>query len=260
MKASTTDDLYPLLLNLVYKNIQKNSYGATSSDKHPVFFGCCDWHSSVHSHWTLVRISRLNPSLPLVKEIIERFKVYFTSENLEKELSTYHYLAEQQSPYGYSWLLALVANIYKWDIEESKDFLNAFSTFESFLKKHFVSTFKAMEKPARYGMHENTAFALILLYHYGKTVGDEEFTKAITDFAIKFFYKDESFEEDDNIYGCYITSSLCVLHIMSLIMEKEEFIEWVNKRNWKPVLALSLIHICRCRRIERCRSRWSPYH
>eukprot|EP00826_Nyctotherus_ovalis_P004143 TRINITY_DN10865_c0_g1_i4.p1 TRINITY_DN10865_c0_g1~~TRINITY_DN10865_c0_g1_i4.p1 ORF type:complete len:100 (+),score=22.23 TRINITY_DN10865_c0_g1_i4:144-443(+) len=23
---------------------------------------------------------------------------------------------------------------------------------------------------------------------------------------------------------------------------------------------LSLIHICRCRRIERCRSRWSPYH
>eukprot|EP00826_Nyctotherus_ovalis_P067056 TRINITY_DN998_c0_g1_i7.p1 TRINITY_DN998_c0_g1~~TRINITY_DN998_c0_g1_i7.p1 ORF type:complete len:533 (-),score=100.80 TRINITY_DN998_c0_g1_i7:22-1620(-) len=26
---------------------------------------------------------------------------------------------------------------------------------------------------------------------------------------------------------------------------------------WKD---LSLIHICRCRRIERCRSRWSPYH
>eukprot|EP00826_Nyctotherus_ovalis_P019405 TRINITY_DN15983_c0_g2_i2.p1 TRINITY_DN15983_c0_g2~~TRINITY_DN15983_c0_g2_i2.p1 ORF type:complete len:275 (-),score=81.97 TRINITY_DN15983_c0_g2_i2:22-846(-) len=28
----------------------------------------------------------------------------------------------------------------------------------------------------------------------------------------------------------------------------------------KKVKALSLIHICRCRRIERCRSRWSPYH
>ena len=26
------------------------------------------------------------------------------------------------------------------------------------------------------------------------------------------------------------------------------------------VLILSLIHIWRCRRIERCRSRWSPYH
>ena len=28
----------------------------------------------------------------------------------------------------------------------------------------------------------------------------------------------------------------------------------------EPVDDLSLIHICRCRRIERCRSRWSPYH
>ena len=26
------------------------------------------------------------------------------------------------------------------------------------------------------------------------------------------------------------------------------------------VIALSLIHILRCRRIERCTSRWSPYH
>ena len=28
----------------------------------------------------------------------------------------------------------------------------------------------------------------------------------------------------------------------------------------QSVLDLSLIHIWRCRRIERCRSRWSPYH
>ena len=29
---------------------------------------------------------------------------------------------------------------------------------------------------------------------------------------------------------------------------------------WLCTLCLSLIHIWRCRRIERCRSRWSPYH
>ena len=35
------------------------------------------------------------------------------------------------------------------------------------------------------------------------------------------------------------------------------------KKNWNCALKpkrLSLIHIWRCRRIERCRSRWSPYH
>ena len=29
---------------------------------------------------------------------------------------------------------------------------------------------------------------------------------------------------------------------------------------WYTMIQLSLIHIWRCRRIERCRSRWSPYH
>ena len=36
--------------------------------------------------------------------------------------------------------------------------------------------------------------------------------------------------------------------------------ELVEVRNVVIVLGLSLIHIRRCRRIERCRSRWSPYH
>ena len=31
-------------------------------------------------------------------------------------------------------------------------------------------------------------------------------------------------------------------------------------RSYPGYLSLSLIHIWRCRRIERCRSRWSPYH
>eukprot|EP00826_Nyctotherus_ovalis_P014046 TRINITY_DN13879_c0_g1_i1.p2 TRINITY_DN13879_c0_g1~~TRINITY_DN13879_c0_g1_i1.p2 ORF type:complete len:102 (-),score=31.86 TRINITY_DN13879_c0_g1_i1:9-314(-) len=33
-----------------------------------------------------------------------------------------------------------------------------------------------------------------------------------------------------------------------------------NKNSLASLKKLSLIHICRCRRIERCRSRWSPYH
>eukprot|EP00826_Nyctotherus_ovalis_P034838 TRINITY_DN2936_c0_g1_i2.p2 TRINITY_DN2936_c0_g1~~TRINITY_DN2936_c0_g1_i2.p2 ORF type:complete len:113 (+),score=17.18 TRINITY_DN2936_c0_g1_i2:82-420(+) len=35
-------------------------------------------------------------------------------------------------------------------------------------------------------------------------------------------------------------------------LSKEQLNEYIQE--------LSLIHICRCRRIERCRSRWSPYH
>ena len=39
----------------------------------------------------------------------------------------------------------------------------------------------------------------------------------------------------------------------------EEFVLVLPETSYKGAM-LSLIHICRCRRIERCRSRWSPYH
>src|SRR5688572_26975071 len=30
---------------------------------HPAFYGCYDWHSSVHGHWMLVRLLKKFPSL-----------------------------------------------------------------------------------------------------------------------------------------------------------------------------------------------------
>src|ERR1051326_261028 len=30
----------------------------------PAFYGCYDWHSSVHGHWLLVRLARLFPEAP----------------------------------------------------------------------------------------------------------------------------------------------------------------------------------------------------
>ena len=30
---------------------------------HPAFYGCFDWHSSVHGHWLLVRLLRQFPDL-----------------------------------------------------------------------------------------------------------------------------------------------------------------------------------------------------
>src|SRR6476660_6689458 len=36
---------------------------------HPSFYGCYDWHSSVHGHWMLVRLLRLFPGLPEASQI-----------------------------------------------------------------------------------------------------------------------------------------------------------------------------------------------
>src|SRR2546430_13567590 len=31
---------------------------------HPAFYGCFDWHSTVHGHWMLARLLRQFPDLP----------------------------------------------------------------------------------------------------------------------------------------------------------------------------------------------------
>eukprot|EP00826_Nyctotherus_ovalis_P043861 TRINITY_DN4676_c0_g1_i2.p1 TRINITY_DN4676_c0_g1~~TRINITY_DN4676_c0_g1_i2.p1 ORF type:complete len:185 (-),score=75.36 TRINITY_DN4676_c0_g1_i2:15-569(-) len=45
---------------------------------------------------------------------------------------------------------------------------------------------------------------------------------------------------------------------------KASYIQWLLQTNQEAKAAevkeLSLIHICRCRRLLTCRSRWSPYH
>src|SRR5882672_9027733 len=34
----------------------------------PAFYGCYDWHSSVHGHWLLARLARLFPNAPFAAE------------------------------------------------------------------------------------------------------------------------------------------------------------------------------------------------
>src|SRR5436853_4534950 len=34
----------------------------------PAFYGCFDWHSSVHGHWLLARLVRLFPQAPFAAE------------------------------------------------------------------------------------------------------------------------------------------------------------------------------------------------
>ena len=46
---------------------------------HGTFYGCFDWHSSVHGHWMLVHLLRLFPSLPEAREIRAALRPPITS-------------------------------------------------------------------------------------------------------------------------------------------------------------------------------------
>ncbi|MDA7654756.1 DUF2891 domain-containing protein, partial [Akkermansiaceae bacterium] len=51
----------------------------------PVFFGHFDWHSSVHGHWTLVRLVRLFPKAKWNQSVRAELAKKLTREGLVKE-------------------------------------------------------------------------------------------------------------------------------------------------------------------------------
>ncbi|MFM1879526.1 MAG: hypothetical protein RLZZ241_2392, partial [Bacteroidota bacterium] len=38
---------------------------------HPAFYGCFDWHSAVHGHWSMVRLLKEFPNLERANEVRE---------------------------------------------------------------------------------------------------------------------------------------------------------------------------------------------
>src|SRR6266498_2705007 len=54
-------------------------------DFHPAFFGCYEWHSSVHGHWMLVRLLKTLPDLASGKEIRRRLDAHFRPEAMATE-------------------------------------------------------------------------------------------------------------------------------------------------------------------------------
>ena len=92
----------------------------TPSSLHPVFYGCFDWHSSVHGHWLLVRLLRTVPAdqmpLGLQEGIITALNQSFTAEGVVSEVA--YFEAENRKsyerPYGSAWLLQLTAELREW--------------------------------------------------------------------------------------------------------------------------------------------------
>src|SRR5580692_5343797 len=89
---------------------------------HPAFYGCFDWHSSVHGHWMLVRLLRLFPDLPEQKEIRAALAANLTAKNLKAEADTFSRPFGQsfERPYGWSWLLKLAEELHGWDDPDAK--------------------------------------------------------------------------------------------------------------------------------------------
>ena len=80
-----------------------------------MFYGCFDWHSSVHGHWLLVRLLRTVPASGMDPELRNQIEQAldrsFTAEGIAGEVA---YLQADgrksfERPYGMAWFLQLTS-------------------------------------------------------------------------------------------------------------------------------------------------------
>src|SRR6185295_19786850 len=52
----------------------------------PAFYGCYDWHSSVHGHWLLARLARTFPDASFASAARAALAQSLTTENIAQEV------------------------------------------------------------------------------------------------------------------------------------------------------------------------------
>jgi hypothetical protein len=146
----------------------------------PAFFGCYDWHSSVHGHWLLARLARNFPEAPFAEPARETLRKSLTSENIAEEAK---YLrgegrASFERPYGLAWLLQLVTELREWDDPQAREMMANLRPLEEATVERISKWLGKLSHPVRVGEHAQTAFALGLMIDYARSAKNAEFEKA----------------------------------------------------------------------------------
>jgi hypothetical protein len=88
------------------------------SELHPSFYGCLDWHSSVHGHWMLVKLLKTFPNLKDKEKIIKTLESSFELDKIKTEaeyFTKYKTTKTFERTYGWAWLLKLDQELLTWN-------------------------------------------------------------------------------------------------------------------------------------------------
>src|SRR5881275_2668685 len=198
----------------------------------PAFYGCYDWHSSVHGHWLLVRLLRTFPNASFAGAARDALRKSLTAENLKQEAA---YIrgegrASFERPYGLAWLLQLCAELREWDDPQAREMLRNLKPLEDAAVERLRTWLPKLSHPVRVGEHDQTAFALGLILDYARGKNDEGLTKLAADSARKFFLGDtncplayEPSGED------FLSPCLGEADVMRRVLPQAEFAKWLTQ-------------------------------
>ncbi len=198
---------------------------------HPAFYGCFDWHSSVHGHWMLVRLLRLFPDLPEAAQIRTALNANLSAENIAVEVA---YLSQPnrqsfERTYGWAWLLKLAQTLQGWNDQDGKLWAKNLQPLADALAQKYVSFLPKQTYPIRTGVHPNTAFGLAFALDYAVASGNKQLASLIEERARTYFGKDANYPAAWEPGGeDFFSPALMEADLMRRFMKPAEFAEWFH--------------------------------
>jgi Protein of unknown function (DUF2891) len=201
-------------------------------DLTPAFYGCYDWHSSVHGHWLLARLARTFPDAPFTSRVRSALGKSLTADNLQREAD---YLkgegrASFERPYGLAWLLQLVAELRGWkDADADRWSANA-KPLEDIAVVRLRQWLPKLSHPVRSGEHGQTAFSFGLILDYARSTGNRELATLLESKIREFYLKDrdcplayEPSGED------FLSPCLAEADVVRRVLPPGEFAAWLTR-------------------------------
>jgi hypothetical protein len=203
---------------------------APPRDLHPSFYGCFDWHSSVHGHWTLVTLLSNFPEFAYRDSIIAKLKANITKQNIEQEMRFFDGDLNRnfQRTYGWAWLLKLDEALREWDHPEAAVLQSNLQPLADLIARKFSDFLDVLIYPIRVGEHPNTAFGMSFAYDYAKKYNPELAAKIETK-AREYFLNDVNCPLSWEPGGFdFLSPCLQEASLMLKVLPEEEFRTWLE--------------------------------
>lgn len=198
---------------------------------HPAFYGCFDWHSAVHGHWSMVKLLKEFPDLEKAQVLKNKLKANLTKENILAEVAYFKgkHNGSYERTYGWAWLLKLAEELHTWDNPFARELENNLQPLTAVIVDKFLTFLPKLNYPIRVGEHPNTAFGLSFAYDYALTVGDAKLKGAIEKRARDFYVNDKKgpLSWEPNGFD-FLSPCLEEVDLMRKVLPKTEFKPWLK--------------------------------
>lgn len=223
------DKEYPNKLGQV---LNEDSDLKSPENLHPVFYGCFDWHSSVHGHWLLTKFLNDYPATDLSNNIANRWNSRFTTIKVIKEVNYFSIKnnTKFERTYGWAWLLKLQTELNKSSHQQSKNWSAALLPLTNIIVDKYKTFLPKLAYPIRVGEHTNTAFGLAFALDYARATSEAELEALIIERAKDFYLNDCDcpIEWEPSGYD-FLSPCLQEANLMAEVLAPVEFNKWLKQ-------------------------------